>query len=46
MRNILFGQNTNSHLSENEHAKTPLHESAHEERQISIPETTYFLQQN
>ena len=26
--------------------KTLLHESAHEERQISIPETTYFSHQN
>ena len=33
-------------LQKNEHAKTPLHESAHEERQISIPETTYFSRQN
>ena len=33
-------------LQKNEHAKTPLHESAHEERQISIPETIYFSDQN
>ena len=43
MRHIHFGQNTNSKLQKNE---TPLHESAHEERQISIPEITYFSHQN
>ena len=45
MGNIYFWENTSSHLSEKEHAKTPLHESdfmEHEERQTSIPETTYL----
>ena len=32
-------------LQKNEHAKTPLHESAHEERQISIPETYRYQKQ-